>query len=431
VKRVSHNNHRAEDLVDRRAERAVLGCCLLDPDAAYEALLLLRVDDFSLHAHRLIFQAIADIVAAGHPPDVTMVASKLESRGVAEEAGGLAYLADLAAQAPVPVHVRHYASVVLDRARRRSLVMALERSAACAFDDDVSDPVALCLTELVRLRERTDKKVVSPEESLSRWLELMSDREQRGGVVTGFRDLDRLLGGLRPGGVVVVGGRPGTGKTTFVECVAERAAVAGKAVLFVSLEMSAAELFERRIVRASGLEWSSVASGRARPSERLLRELRQQPIWYLEQAQATTHDITLAALKLKAQRGLALIVVDYLQLLGDQEGSTETERVTAISRRLKGLARELHVPVLAVSQLSRGPEHREDKRPNLGDLRQSGSIEQDADAVLLLYRERYYNPECGHDIAEVNVAKNRVGPTGICRVLFDPGRFAFFDVASS
>lgn len=419
--------------VDVEAEKAVLGACLLDPHAALRVADRLRPDDFYRETHAAVWAVMLDLAKEGKPTDLVLVSSRLMDRGQLERVGGDAYLAGLLEAAYTAAHVEFYADRVTEVADRRRLLAAAGKVAQWAHDETVEQPGVKALAEILRLTDRWESALVPSDAAWRGYLELLERRRQSGGFVgwrTGFLDLDRLLGGLRPGAFLVVGGRPGMGKTSLVECIADNVARQGGQVLFASLEMSHTQLLDRRIARWTGIPLRALERGRAEGVKSIVRLRANERINYLDDPTLTTERLLATAFRARAMGNLDLVILDYIQIMADEAGDrgNETQRVTYISRRLKAIARQLDVPLIAVSQLSRGVETRQDKMPTLADLRQSGAIEQDADAVLLMFREAYYNEECGHNLADLRLAKNRSGRVGQFQLLFLPGRFCFVDV---
>ncbi|HEY64259.1 MAG TPA: replicative DNA helicase [Caldilineae bacterium] len=418
------------------AERAILGSCLIDPNAILRVMGKLKPADFYSEPHRHIWAAMIELTRDGVPIDHLLLTDRLRAHGVLDDIGGVAYLIRLVEETPSAAFVEHYAEIVVDKAKRRRLMWATSAIAQYAVDDGATEPLAKAIGTLLSLEDNADEKLIRPGDARKRYLDLLALRRERGGIVgipTGFVDLDAMLGGMRPGSLIVLGGRPGMGKTTLAECIADNVADGGGGVLFASLEMPVEQLLDRRIARQTGIPVASIERGYENEKvARAAKALEGRPIYYLDDSGLTTDGLLAHAFQLRAAGKVDLIVVDYLQLLNDtvDRRADETLRITYISRRLKMIARKLNVPVLALSQLNRAVEMRQDRRPTLADLRQSGAIEQDADAVILAYRESYYDPDCDHDITDLIIAKNRVlGRTGTVKLLFRRERGDFVDVA--
>jgi replicative DNA helicase len=419
---------------DVEAEQATLGGCLIDREAIWRVATIVQPDDFYREAHRLIFTAMRDLARQGRPADFLLLTGYLEDRELLEQVGGASYLTGLVSVVPAAAHVEHYAARVAGTSQRRRLIAAAGRIAALAYDPEVEVPESKALAELLKVSNYQDTALVTSNQAWLEYLRVMDARRESGGMIglpTGFIDLDNLLGGLRPGAFIVVGGRPGMGKTTLGECIADHVAGQGKRVLFASLEMPAQQLLDRRVCRWTGISLWDLERGYKRDDvAAAIAQRAGEQVDYLDAAGLVTDRLLSVAYRARAMNTLDLVIVDYLQLLDDQVGDrgNDTARITYISRRLKNIARDLDVPLLAMSQLSRAVEARQEKRPTLADLRQSGAIEQDADAVLLLHREAYYNPRCGHNVTDVNLAKNRNGRTGEFQLLFMPERFKFVNL---
>jgi replicative DNA helicase len=421
------------------AERAVLGGILVDPLRYDDAADILGEADFFRDAHRLIWQTIRDLVSAGKAVDLLTVKAGLGAR--LEDAGGPVYLAELIDGVPRSSNVSHYAQLVRDYAVRRAVEAAAQRLIALVQVGDATGAELLEQGEAALLALRTAQPstgVVDPSARVSGLIAAMEDMARGGhrGVATGLRDLDRLMPGWRPGQLIVLGARPGMGKTALGLTIAHHIAQAGP-VLFASLEMSAEQIATRELSLRSGVPHYTIDHGPIPPhvAARVavgLEAVQAGGIHVLDRAGATVSQIRAAARRLMAEtRGpLALVVVDYLQLMRSDRGTrpeNRTQEVSHFSQGLKLLARELGVPVLALSQLSRQAETRADKRPFLADLRESGALEQDADIVLLLHRPGYYDRDVQDDGAEIIVAKNRHGGTGTARARFAAAYMRFED----
>ncbi|GHU35453.1 replicative DNA helicase [Betaproteobacteria bacterium] len=413
------------------AEQSVLGALLLD-NASYERLdgLLVR-DDFYRADHRKIFSAITAMLDHGQPADVVTVADSLDLAGEGNETGGLAYLGELAVNTPTATNIRRYAEIVRDCRIRRDIMATGQRISELSAAGDAAGLLEKA-TDLVMALVDARHAGREPQtigELLPGVLDAIDDRAKRGGEVsglsTGFVDLDRLTCGLQAGDLIIVAGRPSMGKTTLAINVAENVAVAGGAVFVASLEMSAKQLVERSVARFCGIDTQALRSGQLSQSDydglsASLARLREQRLIIADDPMlSSVGRIRMASRKTRQRLGaLDLIVIDYLQLMRG-EGNTRNEELSAITRSLKLLAREMSCPVILLSQLSRAVESRTDKRPMLSDMRESGAIEQDADVVLMCYRDDYYRtdgPLKGY--AEILVRKQRMGPTGDVPLVF-------------
>lgn len=409
------------------AEESVLGAVMLSPDAANEALERLRPDDFYKPAHQLIFEAITELFDGNQPIDAITVADALRRTDRLERVGGIPALTRLLDSVPTTSNVGYYSEIVAETSSRRRLMRAGSEVGALAMQGDLPIEEVLDRAEAqvfsVAERDVGDGLVpVGPmlQTALERIEELGTRGDEITGIPTGFRDLDKNLAGLHPANLLVIAGRPSMGKSSLGLNIAEKVADAGNPVAVFTLEMSREEVVTRLLSSMAGVDSHSLRTGQLGPElwQKVVREasrLYQMPLYVDD-----SPDLTVTAIRAKARRmarhhGLALLVVDYLQLMsGPSRSESRQQEIADISRNLKNLARELHVPVIAVSQLNRALEARENKRPRLGDLRESGAIEQDADIVLFIYRDEYYNPEKteSRGIAEINVAKHRAGATG-------------------
>jgi replicative DNA helicase len=428
-----------------QVEQSLLGVLLLSRDAIASALEIAEPAHFYRPAHQHIFEAITTLYGAGDEADVVTVADLLDRSGLLEGMGGSSALMDLQAQAPAITGARKYAEIVRENALLRRLISVGNEIAEIAYDrpEDVVKAVDQAEHLVFEVAQGRASDTMADmrsliEQSLDR-LEMLYERgEGITGTPTGFVDLDELLSGLQPNALIVVGARPAMGKTSFALNLAAHAAIeANKPTLVFSLEMGQLELSQRMLCSESRVDamkmrdgkldetdWTKISSGVGRLSE--------APIWIDDNPALTVMDIRGRARRLKSQVGdLGLIVVDYIQLMTGRSGAESRQvEISEISRNLKILARELEVPVVGLSQLSRTLESRQDKRPMLSDLRESGAIEQDADVVMFLYRDEVYNhesPDAG--IAEVIVAKHRNGPTDTIRLAFLPQYTRFANMA--
>jgi len=427
------------------AEQAVLGALLLDPGAVTHVVPILAPGDFFRPSHQKIYRAVLELFRNGEAIDYLTLRSALERAGDLESVGGVGYLTELVATTPVAQYAENYALLVERASVMRRLIDAAGRIAQLAWQDEAEtiqetiDGAEAALFNALGNRGRRD--LLSLREILDAYFEKIEDiqaqRQGQLGTPTGFVDLDRLLGGLQPSDLCVVAGRPGMGKTSWLLSVADQLAIERNLTVAVfSLEMSSEQLAQRLLASRTGISTKDLRLGQIRDDElellmRAIGELSGAPLYFDDSPGLTPFEMRAKARRLSAERGLDLIIVDYLQLM--HSGSRNENRVQEIgfiSRSLKGMARELRVPVIAASQLSRAVETRADRRPQLSDLRESGSIEQDADMVLFLYRDEVYNPDTDRKgIAEVTVAKHRHGPTGTVELVFIPHETRFADLA--
>ncbi len=419
------------------AEQSVLGAMFLDRQALVLASELLRPEDFYSEAHRRVFQAALAVFERGAPVDLVTVAEELRRHDAFEAVGGLSYLTELAAFVPTAAHVEHYARIVRDRALLRSLIDAGARiqDLAYAGAEDVAAVLDRAEQAIFAVTQRGARKEhVSLKDALDRALdrveELYRSKVQLTGVPTGYSEFDRMTSGLQPSELIVVAARPGHGKTALALCLARHAAVvAGLPVLVFSLEMSAEQLCLRLLAAEAGVDTGHLRTGRLGEAEwkavsGAVGRLGPAPLLLDDSPALTLMELRGRARRLRAERGIGLIIVDYLQLVNvPGRHENRQQEISEISRSLKALARELEIPVLACSQLSRAVERRgEGSRPQLSDLRESGAIEQDADVVAFIhFNPRKENP----NLAEVIIAKQRNGPTGSFELYFrrDVARF--------
>jgi len=421
------------------AESSVLGGLLLD-NGAWDRVGDLLVDgDFYRHEHQLIYAAVGALINASKPADVITVFEQLQNQGHAEAMGGLGYLNSLAQYVPSASNIRRYAEIVRERAILRKLVSASDEIATAAFNpkgravdkilDEAEQKIFNIGEEGSRMKQgfqSMDKLVV---ELLDRVQEMADNPNDITGVPTGFMDLDRMTSGLQPGDLVVLAARPSMGKTAFAINIAEHVALnEGLPVAVFSMEMGAAQLAVRIVGSIGRVDQGHLRTGKLNDEEwprltEAIERLRSVSLHIDETPGLTPSELRANSRRLARQCGkLGLIVVDYLQLMSGSSGSDGDNRATElgeISRGLKMLAKELQCPVIALSQLNRGVEQRTDKRPMMSDLRESGAIEQDADIIMFIYRDDYYNKDSKDPgVAEIIIGKQRNGPTGTVRLAF-------------
>ena len=419
------------------AEQSVLGALLIDRDAVTEVAEILKPDDFYRSHHGTVYGAVLDLFERREPVDIVTVSEVLEREGDLEAVGGSAYLASLINLTPTAVNAVHYARIVERKAVLRNLIGAAGRIAAIGYDEGQEVGAAIDRAEQ-ELFAVSQKRVDSGFEELRSLLHAAYDRldylhQNRGqvsGIRTGFHDLDTLTTGLQLSDLVILAARPSIGKTSLALNFAEHAAVKeGKTVGIFSLEMSKEQLVLRLLSSVANIDSQRLRSGfleemdftRLAPA---MNALASAPIFIDDTANITTTELRTKARRLQAEAGLDMIIVDYLQLMQGTASTKDANRVqevSEISRGLKGLARELKVPVIALSQLSRQAEMRESREPRLSDLRESGSIEQDADLVLFLWREKERGAEDAEtdgEIVNLRLAKHRNGPTGQVQLWF-------------
>ncbi len=430
------------------AEDAVLGAMLLAPGAIASVVEFLHGKDFYRDSHGVIFHACLELYAKGEPVDAITVADHLEVTGNLEGAGGRTRLHELVAMVPATANAPHYARIIRDMATLRGLIRVGQDVAKMGWErsgetDELVDRAEQLIFELSQQRVTTEFSHIEVllKESFEQITALYEAGDDLTGIPSGFRDLDKLTSGFQPGNLVIVAARPSMGKSALALGIAGNLAVRyGIPVALFTLEMSKSEVTQRLMCSEAKLESQRLRTGRLLQDDwpRLTAacdKLAKAPIYVDDTASITMMEIRSKARRLKSREpNLGLIVVDYLQLMtSGSNAENRVQEVSQISRSLKILARDLDVPILALSQLSRAVEQRHDKRPILSDLRESGSIEQDADLVAFIYRDEYYNPE-GTDqqgLAEVILAKHRNGPTDAVKLSFLKRYAKFADLAGT
>jgi replicative DNA helicase len=409
------------------AEQAVLGCMLLDSDVIRTVMDVLKSDDFYRESHREIFESITDLVETSQPVDIITVSERLKHRGSLEKVGGLEYLTDISSLVPTTANAGHYTRIVEEKSLLRKLIktsaeivnMGYEAEEEVEYVMDRAEKAIYDIMEKRSTRGFTHIKDVLLD-TFNRLEELYNSKGYITGIPTGFTDLDYKLAGLQNSDLILIAARPGMGKTAMALNIAQHAAVHSKVpVAIFNLEMSKEQVVNRLLCSEVMVNSHKMRTGKLEDEDwqkiaRALGPLSEAPIYIDDTATVSVMDIRSKCRKLKMEKNLGLIVIDYLQLMqGRGNAANRQQEVSDISRALKILAKEINVPVETMSQLSRGPEARTDHRPMLSDLRESGAIEQDADIVMFLYRDDYYNKDTEKkNIAEVIIAKHRNGSTG-------------------
>jgi len=418
------------------AEEAVLGAILMNPESLHEVAPFLTAEDFFIVRHGWIYEAILRLHERGDAIDERTVTEELRAQGRLEEIGGLSYIAYLFNSTPTALHAETYGHIVERAALRRRLLGAAGEIAQLAHDEerdinhviDQAEATLFTVTER-RLRQELVPMRIAMSAYFDRIERLREHKDEALGVPTGFYDLDKLLGGLQRGDLIIVAGRPGMGKTSMLLTLALNAARQGDArIAIFSMEMSNEQLVQRLIASETGISAQDLRLGNIDDAEwarfvQAVGSMSNLKIYFDDSPAISAMQLRTKCRRLYREFGLDLVIVDYLQLMsaGTNVGrdTNRVQEITFISRSLKELARELNVPVLSAAQLSRAVEQRQDKRPQLSDLRESGSIEQDADIVLFLYRDEVYNEATERpNEADVIVAKHRNGPTGTITLLF-------------
>ncbi|MCR4709516.1 MAG: replicative DNA helicase [Clostridiales bacterium] len=430
---------------NEEAEKSVLGAVMLNREVLFDVLEEVDADDFYNAAHKEIFNAIWELYKQNKAVDVLTVSEELKKRGVLQMVGGRAYVAQLTLDVPSTINAVEYAKIVREKATIRKMVLASEDITDKGYQAsmDAKDILDYAEKSIFSIAQRNQKSDYTDVQSvlLTNIQDIDEAAKNQGkvlGTPTGFKDLDDVLNGLQKSNLVIIAARPAMGKTAFALNIAQQSAVSGgSSVLIFSLEMSKEQLGQRLLSSQSRVEMTKLQRGNLdkKDWERVnlaLDEMQNAKIHIDDTPGISMVEIRNKCRRLKADKGLDLILIDYLQLMSSPERSdNRVGEISAISRNLKLLAREMDCPVVALSQLSRAPEQRPDHHPNLADLRESGSIEQDADVVMFLYRDDYYNKENSEKpgVCEINIAKNRSGPTKTIELTWVSRYTKFSDMA--
>ena len=426
------------------AEQSVLGSMIIEKEAIFTASELLRNHDFYRTAHQKIFDAIIALSERNEPVDLVTLAEELERRRSLEEVGGMAYLVSLANAVPTAANVRYYAQIVQEKSILRSLINAATNIVARCYDstDDVEEILDQAEQSIFEIGRQGKQQGFAPlkevlMQAFDRIERLYDEKKGVTGLSTGFTDLDQLTSGLQASDLIILAARPSMGKTTLALNMAQHIAVnAKKKVAFFSLEMSKEQLALRLLCAQAQIDAQKMRRGTISPEEylrltRAVGPLSEAELYIDDTASLSVMELRAKARRLKAERGLDAIFVDYLQLMrGFSRAENRQQELSEISRALKALAKELNVPVVALSQLSRAVERREKKRPMLSDLMESGGIEANADMVLFIYRGSYYEEDSPkRNVAEIMVAKQRNGPVGSIELYFHNQFTKFANIA--
>ena len=424
------------------AERATLGSVLLNRDALAAIAAWLKPEYFYLERHSQIYAAMLACFNNRVPPDTRTVSEELRRRGHLEQVGGVIYLGELVEGVPTSYHVEFYARTVERTAILRRLINTGAQIAALGYNeqieiDETIDKAEALLFDIAQ--KRTSQDFVHISSVVDSYYEQLNYlQEHRGevmGVQTGYRDFDQITGGLQRSDLIILAARPGTGKTSFAMSLAYNVAMYySNTVAVFSLEMGREQLVQRLIAMETQIDTHRLRLGQV-PDNQLkivfdaMGRLAQAPIYIEDTPGISIMELRSKARRLQSQHGVSLIIIDYLQLMSGRGKENRVQEVGEISRGLKALARELNVPVIALSQLSRAVEGRQSHVPMLSDLRESGSIEQDADIVMFIYRDELYNKDSDKKgIAEIHIAKHRNGPVGVVNMRFDPSTTRFADL---
>ena len=426
------------------AEQAVLGAMLIKKEAIVEVQEILQPDDFYREAHRIVYEAMVQLQNNDEAVDLVTLTEQLRKSEQLDKIGGLAFITQLANAVPTAANVVYHAKIVKEKAELRSLINAATAIASAAYEDN---------TDVENIMDDAEKKILAVAnrqnggafESMKSIVMRTFERinvlyESKGGLTgisSGFKDLDKLTAGLQKSDLILVAARPSMGKTAFTLNIASYVGTHGGKVAFFSLEMSKEQLMQRMLCAEGGIDATKLRTGQLDTQEwnklvHVADTLSRAPIYIDDTAGITVMELRSKARRLKAEHGLDLIIIDYLQLMQgrpSKNGDNRQQEISEISRSLKALARELDVPVIALSQLSRSVESRQIKKPMLSDLRESGSLEQDADIVMFLYREDYYDKDTENkNITDIIVAKHRNGPVDTISLFFQKEYTKFRDL---
>lgn len=424
-----------------QAEASLIGSLLLDKDAIVKVADLVQSDDFYVEKNGIIFETILGLYEKREPIDVVTVSEDLEKKSSLKDVGGSSYLTELVNGVPSAAHVIKYAQIVAQKATLRRLIEAAGYINEMAYDDkeqldgllDKAEQTLFGVSQKHLKQNFISIKDVLAE-SFDRLDSLHKDKDSLRGVPTGFSSIDNILAGLQNSDLIILAARPSMGKTSLALNIAQNVATKeGVPVGIFSLEMSKEQLIDRLLASEAGIDSWKLRTGNLEDNDfekinKAMGVLAEAPIYIDDSAIANVMEMRTKARRLQSEHSLGLIVIDYLQLMSGRNNSSENrvQEISEISRGLKGMARELNVPVIALSQLSRSVEQRTPKIPQLSDLRESGSIEQDADVVMFIYREDYYDKESDKkNIAEVLIKKHRNGPTGDVELFFQPEQTQF------
>jgi len=429
----------------REAEEAVIGSVLINPDAYYDVAQFLRADDFYIHRHRWIWEAFIRLHERRTPIDFLTVTEELDQLGQMSEVGGPAYITALISNVPSSLHAEAYGRIVEQTSVRRKMLEAANQIAKLAYQEEITVDSVMDEAEkaVFGVSERRVTRDLQPiQQVLSEYYDRIDQLSQRDedffGVPTGFTDLDRLFGGLQASDFIIIAGRPGTGKTAFMLSAAKNAAqIHKKHVAIFSLEMSNEQLVQRLISQETGIDSHRLRTGKLNEDEwpiftHSIEVLSDTRIFLDDTPSLTPLQLRAKCRRLHLEYQLDLILVDYLQLMtSGTRSENRVQEVSYISRNMKVMARELNVPVLAAAQLSRAIEQRADKEPQLSDLRESGSLEQDADIVMFIHRPELYEKDTlKQHLAQIKVAKHRNGPVGTIELVFRENLAKFENAAT-
>ena len=425
---------------DIEAEQAILGSMLTDKDAVISAIEVLKEDAFYREDNKAIYAAILSLYAKSEPIDIITVKAELVENGNFERIGGLEYLAELPERVPTTSNVDRYIKIVEEKAMLRSLISTANELVSLGYNEteEVDSIMDLAEKKVFDLAQKKNTKGYTPikdvlVESFAKLEELYNQKGKISGKTTGFTDLDLRTSGLHNSDLIIVAARPAMGKSAFAINIATNLALSGTPVAIFNLEMSKEQVGNRILCSEAMVDSNKIRTGQVEDEDWMklastLGRLSEAPIYIDDTAGISIMEIRAKCRKLKLEKDIGLVVIDYLQLIqgSGKRNSSREQEISEISRSLKILAKELDIPVIALSQLSRGVEKRDDKRPMLSDLRESGAIEQDADIVMFLYRDDYYNEDSEKkNVAEVILAKHRGGATGTVDLAWLPSYTKF------
>lgn len=429
-------------LSSREAEQAVLGACIIAKNAWFDVDGQLTVDDFEQNDHKIIFEAVSKILSTGAMADVVTVSEALLEKFGAEEWGGMPYVGKLATETPSAANIRAYVKVVQEKSLARSAVQALQ-AGVVEISSSGATAVEKVQADIAKLgEERASGDVVNMNQACTEWLADLQSRFERGGEIdglsTGFASLDSKLGGMADGDLIVIAGRPSMGKTVMSQNIIDHNLQQGKACLFFSMEMPRGQIIQRMMCRFSGVNYKHLRTADLNDQDftmvtSALSRFRDAKFNVCDLGGLNIRQLSAIARRANNKQKLDLIAIDYLQLMALEREYTSnpTEGLNSITRSLKALAKELELPIVLLSQLNRSVESRPDKRPMMSDLRSSGGIEQDADAVMMLYRDDFYDPEVNTGKAEAIFRKVRAGEVGTIDLCHDFKRMQFLEFDSS
>jgi len=429
---------------NQEAEQAVLAAMMLDKDAVYEAVQIVKERDFYRESHGILFRTIVELAEKGDPVDLITITDKLRKDGNLEKVGGVGYIAEVANSIGTATSVGHYAQMIKEKSLMRDLIKISSNIVNRGYEgaeepEQLLDDAERMILEISQGRSRAGLVPISEviENTIEKLEYLHKKKSDITGLTSGFKDLDSFTSGWQNSDLIIVAARPAMGKTSFCLNIAQNAAIKGNIpVAIFSLEMSREQLVQRMISSTAEIDQQKLSTGRLYDKDWIaltnaIGPLAEAKIYIDDTPAISVREIRAKTRRLKAEKGLGLIVIDYLQLMsGGKRVESRQQEISEISRSLKALARELNIPIIALSQLSRAVEQSQDKRPSLSHLRESGALEQDADIVMFIYRDEYYNPESEKlGIAEIIIAKHRNGPVGSVELSFRKEFTKFGDLA--